>query len=70
MTHKYMMKYTLLTAITISLVACTSYPNVSFKNENKLEVSRKINVGNANPVYEAIQYNGMHERTDRAELTA
>ena len=65
-----MMKYTLLTAITISLVACTSYPNVSFKNENKLEVSRKINVGNANPVYEAIQYNGMHERTDRAELTA
>ena len=30
----------------------------------------KLNVGNANPVYEAIQYNGMHERTDRAELAA
>lgn len=71
MTHKYIMKYTLLTTIAISLIACTSYPNISFKNDNTLEVStRKFNVGNANPVYEAIQYNGMHERTDRVELTA
>ena len=32
--------------------------------------SATSNVGNANLIYEAIQYNGMHERTDRAELTA
>jgi uncharacterized protein (TIGR02594 family) len=30
--------------------------------------SETINVGNANPLYEAVQYNGLHERTDREVL--
>jgi uncharacterized protein (TIGR02594 family) len=30
--------------------------------------SETINVGNANPLYEAVQYNGLHERTDREKL--
>ena len=38
--------------------------------ESSVESAETLVVGNANPVYEAIQYNGMHERIDRAELTA
>ena len=65
------MKHMLLITLSTMLWACTDYPNISFKNTDTLEVSnRRLNVGNTNPVYEAIQYNGMHERTDRAELAA
>ena len=65
------MKNVALIMLSTMLWACSDYPNVTLTNDNILKVSnRKINVGNANPVYEAIQYNGLHERTNRAELTA
>lgn len=59
------MKHWLGTTIIALMAACTS-PGHTIEN---VEVPRKIiNLGPINPVYLAVQYNGMHERTDRAEL--
>jgi uncharacterized protein (TIGR02594 family) len=59
------MKYILGTIVLVLATACTS-PGNSVEN---ITTPRKIiNLGPINPVYLAVQYNGMHERTDRAEL--
>jgi uncharacterized protein (TIGR02594 family) len=59
------MKYILGAIVLILATACTS-PGHTIEN---LTTPRKIiNLGPINPVYLAVQYNGMHERTDRAEL--
>jgi uncharacterized protein (TIGR02594 family) len=59
------MKHWLGTTIIALLAACTS-PGHTI--ENITEPRKIINLGPINPVYLAVQYNGMHERTDRAEL--
>jgi uncharacterized protein (TIGR02594 family) len=59
------MKYILGAIVLMLATACTS-PGHTIEN---VKVPRKIiNLGPINPVYLAVQYNGMHERTDRAEL--
>ena len=58
------MKY-ILGAIVLLATACTS-PGHTI--ENITSPRKIINLGPINPVYLAVQYNGMHERTDRAEL--
>lgn len=58
------MKY-ILGVIVVLASACTS-PGYTIE---KITTPRKtIDLGPTNPVYLAVQYNGMHERTDRAEL--
>ena len=59
------MKHWLGTTIIVLMAACTS-PGHTI--ENITEPRKLINLGPINPVYLAVQYNGMHERTDRAEL--
>ena len=59
------MKHWLGTTIIALLAACTSTGHTI---ENITEPRKIINLGPINPVYLAVQYNGMHERTDRAEL--
>jgi len=58
------MKYILGTIVLILATACTS-PGYTIENNT---IRKTINLGPINPVYLAVQYNGMHERTDRAEL--
>ena len=59
------MKHWLGTTIIVLMAACTSTGHTI---ENITEPRKLINLGPINPVYLAVQYNGMHERTDRAEL--
>ena len=59
------MKHWLGTTIIVLMAACTSTGHTI---ENITEPRKIINLGPINPVYLAVQYNGMHERTDRAEL--
>jgi len=47
-----------------SATACSS-PGHTIEN---ITIRKPIDLGPINPVYLAVQYNGMHEHTDRAEL--
>ena len=59
------MKYILGAIVLVLATACT-LPGYTIEN---ITTPRKtINIRANNPVYLAVQYNGMHERTDRAEL--
>ena len=59
------MKYILGVIVVVLASACTS-PGHTIE---KITTPRKtIDLDPTNPVYLAVQYNGMHERTDRAEL--
>ena len=58
------MKY-ILGAIVLMLATACTLPGYTVENNT---IRKTINLGPINPVYLAVQYNGMHERTDRAEL--
>ena len=59
------MKKIILLGCILFLTSCDiSIPSTS----NNTTTRKIINLGPINPVYLAVQYNGMHERTDREEL--